>query len=144
MIVKGTKQLGNFKRGVNLYIPKRRSAAAPSGLSASSTGNLRITFADQTNGLGTKYSATYWSDYLGDGNENILEWTGTIWRLRRIESGDTTGIDYPFPAEATNDTSTSATIPTTGWVYTISSQYFNNSIVITAAWWTLNCYLLIV
>ena len=30
MIVKGTKQLGNFKRGINLYVPKRRSAAAPS------------------------------------------------------------------------------------------------------------------
>ena len=109
------------------------SAAAPSGLPASSTGNLRITFADQTNGLASKYSATYWSDYLGDGNENRLEWTGTIWRLRRIESGDPTGIDYPFPAEATNNTSTAATIPTTGWVYTISSQYYNNSIVITAA-----------
>ena len=24
MIVKGTKQLGNFKKGINLYIPKKR------------------------------------------------------------------------------------------------------------------------
>ena len=104
--------------------------AAPSGLSASSTGNLRITFADQTNGLAIKYDATGWSDYLGDGNENKLQWTGTIWRLRRIESGDTTGIDYPFPAEATNNTSTSATIPTTGWVYTIGS---GSAVTITAA-----------
>ena len=30
MIVKGTKQLGSFKRGVNLYIPKRKTSAAPS------------------------------------------------------------------------------------------------------------------
>ena len=29
MIVKSTKQLGNFKRGINLYIPTRRSSAAP-------------------------------------------------------------------------------------------------------------------
>ena len=29
MIVKGTKQLGNFKRGVNLYIPKRKTNAPP-------------------------------------------------------------------------------------------------------------------
>lgn len=28
MIVKGTKQLGSFKRGVNLYVPKRRSGGA--------------------------------------------------------------------------------------------------------------------
>ena len=25
MIVKGTKQLGNFKRGINLYVPKKRT-----------------------------------------------------------------------------------------------------------------------
>ena len=37
MIVKKTRQLGNFKRGINLYIPKRRSAAAPLGLPASFT-----------------------------------------------------------------------------------------------------------
>jgi len=32
MIVKKTKQLGNFKRGINLYIPRRRSSSAPSGI----------------------------------------------------------------------------------------------------------------
>ena len=25
MIVKGTKQLGNFRRGINLYVPKKRT-----------------------------------------------------------------------------------------------------------------------
>ena len=29
MIVKGTKQLRNFKKGINLYIPKRKTSAAP-------------------------------------------------------------------------------------------------------------------
>lgn len=113
--------------------PVLSATIAGGGLNSIATGNLRLTFADQTNGLALKYSAAYWSDYLGDGNENILEWTGTIWRLRRIDSGDYTGIDYPFLAEATNDTSTSATIPTTGWVYTISPSYANNPIVITVA-----------
>ena len=36
MIVKGTKQLGNFKRGVNLYIPKR------SGIPVASTNTIII------------------------------------------------------------------------------------------------------
>jgi hypothetical protein len=103
---------------------------APSGLPSASTGNLRITFADQTNGLAIKNSSSSWSDYLGDGNAVNLEWTGTIWRLRRIESNDLEGIDYPFPAEATNNTSTSVTIPTTGWVYTIGS---GPTVTITAA-----------
>ena len=42
MIVKGTKQLGNFKRGVNLYVPKRRSAA-PSGIPVASTSQIIVT-----------------------------------------------------------------------------------------------------
>jgi len=29
MIVKKTKQLGNFKKGINLYVPRRRISAAP-------------------------------------------------------------------------------------------------------------------
>jgi hypothetical protein len=32
MIVKKTKQLGNFRRGINLYVPRRRSSSAPSGI----------------------------------------------------------------------------------------------------------------
>jgi hypothetical protein len=117
-----------IKKNTTFKIP--RTPAAPSGLPSASTGNLRITFADQTNGLAVKNSSSSWSDYLGDGNAVNLEWTGTIWRLRRIESNDFEGIDYPFPAEATNNTSTSVTIPTTGWVYTIGS---GPTVTITAA-----------
>ena len=59
MIVKGTKQFGNFKRGVNLYIPKRRSAAAPSGIPYSSTASVSI---DVIN-----FTLSKENDY-GDGN----------------------------------------------------------------------------
>jgi hypothetical protein len=38
MIVKKTKQLGSFKRGINLYVPKKRIVpAAPSGIPVSTT-----------------------------------------------------------------------------------------------------------
>ena len=42
MIVKKTKQLGNFKRGINLYVP-RRSSSAPSGIPVASTTSIIIT-----------------------------------------------------------------------------------------------------
>ena len=53
MIVKGTKQLGNFKRGVNLYIPKRRSAA-PSGIPVASTASVVISGNATFNGTAVK------------------------------------------------------------------------------------------
>ena len=54
MILKDTKQLGNFKRGINLYIPKRKtSAAAPSGLPVASTPSIVVV------GSGGVSSGTY-------------------------------------------------------------------------------------
>ncbi len=35
MIVKDTKQLGNFKKGINLYIPKKRTSASPAPITTS-------------------------------------------------------------------------------------------------------------
>jgi len=104
--------------------------AAPSGLPAASTGNLIITFADQTNYLYGKTNNAYWSGFIDSGGEEVvLQWTGTIWTLQRVVNGDYSG---PFGSEATNNTSTSATIPTTGWVYTVTG-YGSPSITITAA-----------
>lgn len=41
MIVKGTKQLGSFKRGINIYVPKRISAPpAPSGINVATTNAI--------------------------------------------------------------------------------------------------------
>jgi len=42
MIVKKTKQLGNFKKGINLYVPRRRSSSAPSGIPVASTASVTI------------------------------------------------------------------------------------------------------
>jgi hypothetical protein len=43
MIVKKTKQLGNFKKGINLYVPKKRIvSAAPSGIPVASTNDIII------------------------------------------------------------------------------------------------------
>ena len=39
MIVKGAKQLGNFKRGVNLYVPKKRTSASPAPITTSRAFN---------------------------------------------------------------------------------------------------------
>jgi hypothetical protein len=44
MIVKGTKQLGSFKRGVNIYVPKKKVIvpAAPSGIPVASTNSINV------------------------------------------------------------------------------------------------------
>jgi|GEM_PF-5326133 len=43
MIVKKTKQLGNFKKGINLYVPKKRIVSAPSGIPVASTTQVNLT-----------------------------------------------------------------------------------------------------
>jgi hypothetical protein len=43
MILKGAKQLKNFKKGINLYVPtRRRVSAAPSGIPVASTASAVI------------------------------------------------------------------------------------------------------
>jgi hypothetical protein len=41
MIVKKTKQLGNFKKGINLYVPKKR-IVSPSGIPVASTASVIV------------------------------------------------------------------------------------------------------
>ena len=103
--------------------------AAPSGLPAASTGNLIITFADVSNGTAAKINNEYWYVFIDSGGEEVvLQWTGTIWTLQRVVNGEYSG---PFGSEANNNTSTSATIPTTGWIYTVTG-YGSPAITITA------------
>jgi hypothetical protein len=55
MIVKKTKQLGNFKKGINLYVPKKRIvSAAPSGLPVASTASVVISGNATFNGTAVK------------------------------------------------------------------------------------------
>ena len=76
MIVKKTKQLGNFKRGVNLYVSKRRSAA-PSGIPVASTASIVVV------GAGGVPSGTYnkkgGGDYLGNVGGDVFYADGTIY-----------------------------------------------------------------
>jgi hypothetical protein len=118
MIVKGTKQLGSFKRGINLYVPKKKVVAppAPSGIVAATAGNLVITFDDYP-GTATyqKYSDTFWAYIEGD-----FQWYLT-WDLDSDSKWDLR-IDDPV-ARAKSQVATSAIIPTTGWVYTEGSGF---------------------
>ena len=123
MIVKGTKQLGSFKRGVNLYIPKRKTSAAPSGIVAATAGNLIIDFGFFSGETYTKNNNILWTFSFGDGEYQRLQWnsfTPNTWTL------DTNNGDIL----ATNPSTNSAIIPTTGWVYTASG---GPSVTITAA-----------
>ncbi len=125
MIVKKTKQLGNFKKGINLYVPtRRRVSAAPSGIPASTPSYLTITFADQANMVCYKQGDDYWDGFIDGGEAIQLRWTGTIWRLERLVN------DTEVIVQATNNTGNINSIPITSWVYTISSGL---SITITAA-----------
>jgi hypothetical protein len=106
--------------------------AAPSGINPATPTNLLITFADQVNGSYNRDIPGVhiaWSQFIDSGEECDLDWTGTIWRLRRIANGDFAG---PYVGEATNDTGNVNLLPTTGWVYTIT-DYGTPTITITAA-----------
>jgi hypothetical protein len=75
MIVKKTKQLGNFKRGINLYVPKKRIAT---------------TTAD-TNGLYGKRYLSYFDDDVNWFNTADLD--GDVNQLTEI-NGFTSDDDY--------------------------------------------------
>jgi hypothetical protein len=71
MIVKKTKQLGSFKRGINLYLPKKIVSAAPSGIPVASTANIVIYGAG-----GGNYSR------IGTGANPMSDWTLTGYAYR--------------------------------------------------------------
>ena len=101
MIVKGTKQLGNFKRGVNLYIPKKRIvSAAPSGIPVS-TQTIIVTNAGA---FDATYTNVVPNIVWDDGGDLALELSVT-WRLRDNDDG----------SELNNVSSDANYIPTTGW-----------------------------
>lgn len=108
------------------------ASPAPSGINPATPTNLIITFADQVDGTYTRNVPgvhTAWYQFIDSGEECTLQWTGTIWRLRRIVGGEFGG---PYVGEATNNTGNVNLIPTTGWVYTIT-DYGSPTVTITAA-----------
>jgi hypothetical protein len=140
MIVKKTKQLGNFKRGINLYVP-RRSSSAPSGIPVASTNTINVvdTFSiGQTISLSKINSTEYRTEssplelYVGGEycyeQENftdvrlyrvsvILE--GGIWYYRYFTYW-ACGDGNPYPTDSSNQLSVtqvaSGIIPITGWL----------------------------
>jgi hypothetical protein len=74
MIVKKTKQLGNFKRGINLYVPIRRrviSTPIPSnGLSLWLKADAGVTLSGS--------NVTAWADQSGNGNNATASGTPTL------------------------------------------------------------------
>ena len=77
MIVKKTKQLGNFKKGINLYVPKRIVPAAPSGIPVASTSQIIVTSTNSfiTSGLFDKQTASYFQSSVDE--FHFLEYVGS-------------------------------------------------------------------
>jgi len=119
MIVKKTKQLGNFKRGINLYVPtRRRVSAVPSTipLTAPTIYLSGLGFQDQD----PYYSGELKSPYTLVGNgiwqdsffRGYVEHFNFEWRVAAyaIFEGEATGVIV-----ATNTTAPSTSLPRTGW-----------------------------
>ena len=150
MIVKGTKQLGNFKRGVNLYIPKRKTAAAPSGIPVASTNQIIVTNAGGFNGTYIKRSS---GAMLTGGGYGLLQGTGNSYSISDDEGAvfvligpqmtvggygagswifdygydideEYVGVIFGSAGSITNASTDITKIPTTGW---------SSGITITAA-----------
>ena len=101
------------------------STPAPSGIVAATVGNLVISFGYFSGETYTKFSNTLWRFDFGDGNTEYqrLEWNTFVpnaWTLD-VNNGE------PL---ATNPSTNSLIIPTTGWIYTIGD---GAAITITAA-----------
>jgi len=97
--------------------------AAPSGIVAATAGDLIISFGYVENATYTKLSNTSWRLEFGDGEFQRLQWnsfTPNTWTLD-ANNGDIV---------ATNPSTNSLIIPTTGWTYTLSG---GPSITITSA-----------
>ena len=118
MIVKKTKQLGNFKKGINLYVPtRRRVSAAPSGIVAATAGSLIISFGLFSAETYFKNTDTYWQFDFGEqgsGETQDLTWN------YRVANGWALDTNSGF-IQATNPSTNQLIIPTTGWTYTVGT-----------------------
>lgn len=65
MIIKGTKQLGSFTRGINLYVPKKVVQQNGGGYSGP-TALISTTFAFQMNGITPQNTSQVISDRVND------------------------------------------------------------------------------
>ena len=95
--------------------PVSAAPPAPSGIVAATAGDLTIDFGYFSGAIYSKLSNTEWIMYFSGGEEfQQLKWNTIIantWVL------DANNGDF----RATNPSSDSTIIPTSGWTYTISS-----------------------
>jgi len=104
-------------------IRKVGGGVAPSGIVASTVGDLIISFGYFSDTQYAKSSNTYWDFNFGDGEYQQLTWNSVIpltWVLD-VNNGE---------IRATNTSIDSTRIPTTGWMYIIGS---GPAVTITAA-----------
>ena len=97
-------------------------APAPSGIVAATAGDLNISFGYIDPATYTKNNNILWTFSFGEGEFQRLQWNSFIpntWTLD-TNNGETV---------ATNPSTNSLIIPTTGWVYTVGD---GPSITITA------------
>jgi hypothetical protein len=104
MIVKKTKQLGNFKRGINLYVPKKRIvSAAPSGIpvaSASVIMNLTRYGSSSTTTLVKKSTQNEFLGYSSGSGDGFYLTSGFVYKKVDIFSGEDYGGIYLVPPNA--------------------------------------------
>jgi hypothetical protein len=144
MIVKKTKQLGNFKKGINLYVPTRRIvSAAPSGIPVASTASVNIAevpyiyfspFTKKLSGYEFQCNFNYnvvinsgliYMNISENGNDYVLISPNTIFykdgfifytvsNWKVVSFGDNEGSPEVFDI-STNPSTDPTTIPTIGW-----------------------------
>jgi hypothetical protein len=113
--------------GLGLSISARNAitagSSAPSGIVAATAGDLTIDFGYFSGSIYSKLSNTQWRMVFGEGEFQQLTWNTDIANTWVLDTNN-------GEIRATNPSSDSTIIPTSGWTYTISS---GPAITITAA-----------
>jgi len=136
MIVKKTKQLGNFKKGINLYVPKKRIvSAAPSGIPVASTSQIIVSNNGIVVGVYNNGNGTYTRDglYNGSGGDTVYYAFDTDGNAKialggnYLVNGGMGGVSwyvgYYYDNEFTysfNPSTDANYIPTSGWTPSIT------------------------
>jgi hypothetical protein len=129
MIVKKTKQLGNFKKGINLYVPRRSSASRVPTTLPISTPTLYfsgLTFASdygggnsfafrnpyQINSPSLEWRGQNYEDFFSNLSYSVVynEW-GLYVGCYNSDDGQPTNI------QCARNLANGAAIPLTGWTY---------------------------
>lgn len=145
MIVKGTKQLGSFKKGINLYVPKKKIVIppAPSGIPYSTSQIILSGFNDTNVGVDrtspiTLTKRTAFGQPNSWGSSGAEGYYVYVSRISNTDPNDTWYIvlqqfgeeGFGTVISATNPSTTLSEVPTTGWVL---ESGVTGTITITAA-----------